>query len=107
MNKEKGRLMDKQTTPAGIEIKPTPLSGCTVGVEHEYLCFRNQTGWLLWSGKIADQPETGWDLENIMDYARIVVSLLNSIKEVRSGHGAFCPTCDRDNSVEKESTDDI
>jgi hypothetical protein len=41
------------------------LSECHFSIEHNSLCLRNKTGWLLWQGLIPDQPKTGWRWDQI------------------------------------------
>lgn len=60
-----GETMSNPKAGSGVAIDSTQLLGCTIGIEHDHLCFRNRNGWLLWSGKIADQPSSGWDWDTI------------------------------------------
>lgn len=39
--------------------------------EHGHLCIRSETGWLLWSAKVSEIPQTGKPLSEIINEARM------------------------------------
>jgi hypothetical protein len=58
--------MTERGTSDGIEIASTDLFGSvTMRVEHRWLCFRTETGWLVESFEIAKFPDCGVSMEDL------------------------------------------